>query len=206
MSAVTVPEFGPASQLPPQPPTAAPADTPRPGRSGRWPSRESVRTAAGWILVSVGSAAVVAVLWVLLAPRVSYTVQAQSARRDLPQPDAFFGADLLLGGLLAVAGVILTVIWLLRGRRGPGAALVGLVIGGVLGGILAAALGATVTSDDLAAVAKTAPDGLVLTAPLKLRSLTMLLWWPALAAGLVAASLWLLPPNREAAPTAARPG
>ena len=75
-----------------------------------------------------------------------------------------------------------------------------LVIGGVLGGILAAALGATVTSDDLAAVAKTAPDGLVLTAPLKLRSQTMLLWWPALAAGVVAASLWLRPPQQPQLP------
>ncbi len=184
---------GPAPQ---QPPISTSADTGRPSASRRGPSQQSVRTTAGWILCSAAAAAVVAVIWVLAAPRVSYTVQAQSAQRDLPQPDAFFGADLLLGGLLAAAGVTLAVIWLLRGRRAPGSALLGLVIGGVLGGILAAALGATVTSDDLAAVAKTAPDGLVLTAPLKLRSQTMLLWWPALAAGVVAASLWLRPPQQ----------
>lgn len=191
-----VSEFG-AGRAPQRPAASTSVETARPSSSRRGPSQQSVRTTAGWILCSAAAAAVAAVIWVLAAPRVSYTVQAQSAQRDLPQPDAFFGADLLLGGLLAAAGVILAVIWLLRGRPAPGSALLGLVVGGVLGGILAAALGATVTSDDLAAVAKTAPDGLVLTAPLKLRSQTMLLWWPALAAALVAASLWLRPPAQQ---------
>ena len=121
------------------------------------------------------------------------TARPSSSRRGPSQQSVRTTAGWILCS--AAAAAVAAVIWVLAAPRVAGE-LVG-VVGGVLGGILAAALGATVTSDDLAAVAKTAPDGLVLTAPLKLRSQTMLLWWPALAAALVAASLWLRPPAQQ---------
>ena len=83
-------------------------------------------TGARWFLLSVlVCAAVVAPLWILLAPRVVYVVAGGEATRKVPHPDEFFGADLLLGGLLCLAAVVLVAVWVVRGRQLPSATLVG---------------------------------------------------------------------------------
>ena len=161
-------------------------------------------TGARWFLLSVlVCAAVVAPLWILLAPRVVYVVAGGEATRKVPHPDEFFGADLLLGGLLCLAAVVLVAVWVVRGRQLPSATLIGLGLGGLVGGMVVALIGARLTQTDLVALASGSADGVEIVAGLRFRAYALLSWWPAVVAVAVAAVLWLNPPA-EAGPTSAR--
>lgn len=161
-------------------------------------------TGARWFLLSVlVCAAVVAPLWILLAPRVVYVVAGGEATRKVPHPDEFFGADLLLGGLLCLAAVVLVVVWVVRGRQLPSATLIGLGLGGLVGGMVVALIGARLTQTDLVALASGSADGVEIVAGLRFRAYALLSWWPAVVAVAVAAVLWLNPPA-EAGRTSAR--
>ena len=161
-------------------------------------------TGARWFLLSVlVCAAVVAPLWILLAPRVVYVVAGGEATRKVPHPDEFFGADLLLGGLLCLAAVVLVAVWVVRGRQLPLATLIGLGLGGLVGGMVVALIGARLTQTDVVALASGSADGVEIVAGLRFRAYALLSWWPAVVAVAVAAVLWLNPPA-EAGPTSAR--
>lgn len=161
-------------------------------------------TGARWFLLSVlVCAAVVAPLWILLAPRVVYVVAGGEATRKVPHPDEFFGADLLLGGLLCLAAVVLVAVWVVRGRQLPSATLIGLGLGGLVGGMVVALIGARLTQTDLVALASGSADGVEIVAGLRFRAYALLSWWPAVVAVAVAAVLWLNPPA-EAGRTSAR--
>lgn len=161
-------------------------------------------TGARWFLLSVlVCAAVVAPLWILLAPRVVYVVAGGEATRKVPHPDEFFGADLLLGGLLCLAAVVLVAVWVVRGRQLPSATLIGLGLGGLVGGMVVALIGARLTQTDVVALASGSADGVEIVAGLRFRAYALLSWWPAVVAVAVAAVLWLNPPA-EAGPTSAR--
>lgn len=163
-------------------------------------------TGARWFLLGVlVCAAVVAPLWILLAPRVTYVVAGGEAARKVPHPDEFFGADLLLGALLAVAAVVLAGLWVGRGRTYPLATLVGLGAAGVVGGTIAALMGTWLTQTDLIVLASGAADGVELHAGLTFRSKALLSWWPTVVVVVVAGTLWVNPPRgaRGAKPTKA---
>ena len=152
-------------------------------------------TGARWFLLSVlVCAAVVAPLWILLAPRVVYVVAGGEATRKVPHPDEFFGADLLLGGLLCLAAVVLVAVWVVRGRQLPSATLIGLGLGGLVGGMVVALIGARLTQTDVVALASGSADGVEIVAGLRFRAYALLSWWPAVVAVAVAAVLWLNPP------------
>ena len=76
----------------------------------------------------------------------------------VPHPDEFFGADLLLGGLLCLAAVVLVAVWVVRGRQLPSATLVGLGLRGLVGGMVVALIGARLTQT-LVALASGSADG-----------------------------------------------
>ncbi len=159
------------------------------------PQVSPAATGARWFLVSVlVCAAAVAPLWILLAPRVVYVVADGEASRKVPHPDEFFGADLLLGGLLCLAAVVLVALWVFRGRQQPLSTLVGLGLGGLVGGMVVALIGARLTQTDLVALASGSADGVEIVAGLRFRSYALLIWWPAVVAVAVAAVLWLNPP------------
>ncbi len=146
--------------------------------------RVVLRTISGWILVSAAVGALVGLVWVWVAPRVQYRVVGDQLRRVDPQPSQYFAADLLLGGLLLLAGLGLVLVWWRTGAKRPLAALAGLAIGGALAGIIAAVLGHALGGQAPSAAGLS--DGATVAAPLQFRSWAMLLWWPTVVAIVVA--------------------
>lgn len=147
--------------------------------------RRDVQAASGWVLVSAVVGFIVGFAWIALAPRVTLTVAADGITQDRGAASVPFDADLLLGGLLLTAGVVLSVVWLVRGARFATAAVIGLVLGGLLAGGIAVAMAAILTEGG--APVSELPVGTTADAPLRMRSWPMLLWWPA--AVLVAAAV-----------------
>lgn len=140
-------------------------------------ARRAVQVASGWVLVSAGVGIVIGLLWVALAPRVTLTVAADGVTQDRGAASVPFDADLLLGGLLLVAGIALSVVWLARGGRDLLPSTIGLVVGGLLAGGLAVTIAGALTG--LGTPVADLPQGTVTDAPLRFRSWPMLLWWPA---------------------------
>lgn len=153
----------------------------------------AVQQASGWVLVSAAVGIVVGLLWLLIAPRADVTLTDAGVEQARSAATAPFAADLVLGGLLLVAGAVLTFVWL--ARRPTRAGLLGLAIGGVLAGLLAAWVG-TYFSEPAVAL-DTLPVGTTVELGLRLRSSPVLLWWPA--ATLVLAALFA--PGRFSSPT-----
>lgn len=151
--------------------TAASADGERPA---------AITTVAGWVLVSAVAGFVIGLIWTVAAPRVQYTVGGGELVRVASQPEEFFGADLLLGSLLACAGLASAVWWVVRIRAQPLASMLGMAIGGVIAGIIAAFVGQVLTATTLSADGLA--EGVTVTAGLQMRSWAMVLWWPAWAA------------------------
>jgi hypothetical protein len=139
---------------------------------------------SGWVLVSAGTGFIVGLVWLILAPRVGITITDGGVEQSRNAATAPFDADLMLGGLLLVAGVVLSIIWLVRGSTRAG--LWGLVLGGLLAGMLAAWVGTTFSGP--AVDIDTLPAGTTAELGIRLRSWPMLLWWPA--ATLVLAALF----------------
>lgn len=138
--------------------------------------RRAVQAASGWVLICAVVGLVVGLVWIALAPRVTLTVTADGITEDRGAASVPFDADLLLGGLLLVAGVVLSVVWWSRGSRFPTAAVIGLVLGGLLAGGIAVAMAAILTEGGTPA--SELPVGSVVDVPLRMRSWPMLLWWP----------------------------
>lgn len=149
-------------------------------------TRRAVQVASGWVLMSAGVGLVIGLLWVALAPRVTLTVAADGVTQDRSAASVPFDADLLLGGMLLAAGVVLAVVWLVRGGRDLMASTVGLVLGGLLAGGVAITLAGALTG--MGSAVADLPQGTVVDAPLRLRSWPMLLWWPAAALVVAAVS------------------
>lgn len=149
------------------------------------------------MLVSTIVGVAVGGLWTLLAPRADYRVAAGQFVRVSAQPEQYFAADLMLGALLAVAGLGLALWWALRNRQRPLAALLGLLIGGLVAGVVAALVGRWLTAgpDSAAGLA----DGTLVQAGLNLRSLAMLVWWPTAVAVVFAVALAGWEPDPEGA-------
>lgn len=141
--------------------------------------RESWGAAGGWIIVSAAAGFVVGLLWSALAPRVEFRVSGGELVRVLPQPEGYFVADLVLGGLLALAGLLLALWWAVRVRRRPMGSLVGLLLGGVAAGFVAVLVGQLITATEL--TANGLADGVVRSG-LTMHSWAMLVWWPTLVA------------------------
>lgn len=140
----------------------------------------AVTTVAGWVLVSAVAGFVLGLVWALTAPRVEYTVGGGELVRVATQPEEFFGADLLLGSLLTVAGLAGAVWWVVRIRARPLRSMLGMAIGGFIAGVIAAFVGQVLTATTLSA--EGLAEGVTVTAGLQMRSWAMLLWWPAWAA------------------------
>lgn len=153
----------------------------------------AVQQASGWVLVSAGVGFVVGLMWLLLAPRVTLTVTEGGTENARSAATAPFSADLVLGGLLLIAGVVLTFVWLARSPTRAG--LTGLVLGGLLAGALAAWVGSTFSGSSVDP--ESLPVGTTIELGLDLRSWPVLLWWPA--AALVLAALFA--PGRFSSPT-----
>ena len=149
-------------------------------------TRRAVQVASGWVLMSAGVGLVIGLLWVALAPRVTLTVAADGVTQDRSAASVPFDADLLLGGMLLAAGVVLAVVWLVRGGRDLMASTVGLVLGALLAGGVAITLAGALTG--MGSAVADLPQGTVVDAPLRLRSWPMLLWWPAAALVVAAVS------------------
>lgn len=142
--------------------------------------RESWGAAGGWIIVSAAAGFVVGLLWALLGPQVEYRVSGGELVRVVSQPEDYFVADLVLGALLACAGLLLALWWAVRVRRRPMGSLIGLLLGGVAAGFFAVLVGQMITATDLAA--NGLADGVLIRAGLTMNSWAMLVWWPTLVA------------------------
>lgn len=143
-------------------------------------SPSAVTTVAGWVLIGAVAGFLVGLLWTLTAPRVQYTVGDGELVRVSSQPEEFFGADLVLGSLLAMVGLACAVWWVIRIRRRPLRAMLGMSLGGVIAGVIAAFVGHMLTATTLSA--EGLAEGVTVTAGLQMRSWAMLLWWPAWSA------------------------
>lgn len=150
-------------------------------------ARSSAAAWGGWVLMSAAVGSAIGLVWSFAAPRAVYEVVGGELQRVSAQPEEYFGADLLLGGMLAVAGLVLALVWAARGRSAPMGALVGLVIGGVVAGAIAAWAGGFLTSTTLSAAGLA--DGVRLTAEVRLRSWSVLVWWPTIVAVVFAVAL-----------------
>lgn len=172
-------------------------------RAGRY-----LRRNARYLLVVWGGCAiagvVVGLLWVWLAPRELMKVYAGVAYPDTFQPRAFITADAVLVGLLALAGLAVTTVLLLRHRARPVRVLIASVIGGAIAGVIAWRLGEALGSVDVTALAKVADDGTRFYAGLRMRMWTDLLAWPIVAAFIVLLAT-LLDWWREPDPRSRRP-
>jgi hypothetical protein len=139
------------------------------------------------VLVSAAVGAVIGLVWAFTAPRAVYEVAGGELQRVSAQPEEYFGADLLLGGMLAVAGLVLAIVWWVRGRNAPMGALVGLISGGLMAGFIAAWVGGFLTTTSLSAAGLA--DGALVTAGVRLRSWAVLVWWPTAVAVVFAVAL-----------------
>lgn len=149
--------------------------------------RFGVRTSAWCLFAGVGLGA----LWLLLAPRVALVVtstgepapHAKAIDFVSNQPVGFIGADLVLGLMLALAGLVLGVLVLRRRPHDLGtvaAALVGGLVLGLVAWQFGQALASAVSGFTLEQV-QTMADGTRLEAPLRLRSMGVLFVAPMLS-------------------------
>ena len=116
---------------------------PQPRHARSWPpTRREVVTAASFVVALAGVGALLALLWVQLAPRLAFrVVQPGRALPVVPEGEEYVAADgrfvLLTLGVGALAGL---VGWLLRSSRGP-LVLAALAAGGLLGAVVTWRLG-----------------------------------------------------------------
>ncbi|MFH7599418.1 hypothetical protein WDV06_30610 [Streptomyces racemochromogenes] len=158
----------PSDGLPDQEPAVTPADI----RDG----------AAVALLVGV-SGALLALLWVWLAPRVQYVANGPAVFLKNTEGESRIGADgtffllsLGLGALSALA------VFLWR-RRGGVALVVGLTVGACFAALLGWRMGLWLgPGSDIAAAAAKAGQGVPFDAPMQLLAYGVLLGWPMAAA------------------------
>lgn len=159
------------------------ADTPAPTEA----AGAAARAWGGWVVLSAVVGVALGMVWALVAPRAEFRVSAGEFLRVSAQPEQYFVSDLMLGGMLTIAGGVLAAVWWRRGQRQPMASLLGVLTGGVVAASIAVLVGqglagGPVTAEGLA-------DGVVVRAGLEFRSWAMVVWWPTLAAVIFAVAL-----------------
>ncbi|MER7341147.1 hypothetical protein ABT403_25290 [Streptomyces sp. NPDC000075] len=177
----------PPVDLPDQEPAVTPAD---------------IRDGAAVALVVGVSGALLALLWVWLAPRVQYVSNGQAVFLKNTEGEARIGADgtffllsLGLGALSALA------VFLWR-RRGGVPLVIGLTVGACFAALLGWRMGLWLgPGSDVAAAAAKAGVGVPFDAPVQLLAYGVLLGWP-MAAALVHLCLTAAFGPRDPAPAA----
>ncbi len=154
---------------------------------------------SGCAVIGVG----IGLIWSWLAPRELMKVYGGVAYPDTFQPRAFITADAVLVGLLAVAGLVVTSVLLLRHRHRPLRVLIASAAGGALAGVIAWRLGEVLGTVDVPAIAKASADGTQFYAGLRMRMWTDLLSWP-IVAGFIVLLATLIDWWREPEPRSAR--
>lgn len=126
---------------------------------------------------------VIAVAWVLLAPRPQIEIREGKVRLDA-YTESFVAADLNLGLLCIGAGIIVTVIAVIKWREWVFGVLIGCMVGGLLGSALAWRIGVQLTGgsdDDHALGVDGRADGTIIDGPISLDAHGVLLLWPIVA-------------------------
>ncbi|MEW1635003.1 hypothetical protein AB0469_13095 [Streptomyces sp. NPDC093801] len=162
--------------LPPPPPPA--------GLPDQEPAVTSadVRDGAAIALLVGASGALLALLWVWLAPRVQYVAHGQAVFLKNTEGEGRIGADgtffLLSLGLGALSGL---AVFLWR-RRGGVALVIGLTVGSCFAALLGWRMGLWLgPGTDVAVAAAKAGEGVPFDAPLQLLAYGVLLGWPMAA-------------------------
>lgn len=166
-------------------------------------SGSRVRGIAGWLGACLFLGVILGALWAALAPRESMKVISGKAYPEGFQPRGFITDDVTLIGILAMTGLIVTSLLLLRYRNRPLGVLAVSAASGLLASIVAWLTGEFLGRADLAALAASSPDGAILLAPLEMRMTADLLAWPIVAAGLVTLATvvdWVRDDGRPAPP------
>lgn len=146
-------------------------------------SRSDFRVAAKIGVISIGFSVVIAVAWALLAPRPQIEIHEGKVRLDA-YTESFVAADLTLGLLCIGAGLIVTVIALIKWRERLYGVLIGCTVSGLLGSVLAWRIGVQLTGgshDDHALGVDGRADGTVFDGPISLDARGILLLWPIVA-------------------------
>lgn len=172
---------------------------------------EDLRAGLLTVAVTVLVAAPVGLLWAALAPRVQVVVSEQGAQLVDRDSDAFIASDGYFLAAVLIAGVVGGALaWRFGGRHGP-AVVPGLAVGGLLAAAVAMVVGGLVgvpVAELVDAGARGQHD-----APVRLRSQSALLAWPA--ASLLTYLVLVLrhpvalssgSPDHERAPEPASPG
>lgn len=111
---------------------------PQPRHAPSWPpTRREVVTALSLVVTLAGAGALLAVLWIQLAPRLAFrVVQPGRALPVVPEGEEYVAADGRFVLLTLGAGVLAGLVgWLLRSSRGP-LLLAALAVGGLLGAVV----------------------------------------------------------------------
>jgi len=107
-------------------------------RSRSWePTRREVVTGLGFVAILAAAGLGMAVAWVTLAPRLSFTVVSPGQGvSTAPEGEQYFAADGWFTLLTLAAGVLAAVlVWRVRSVRGP-TVLVALAVGGLAGALV----------------------------------------------------------------------
>ena len=180
-------------QAPSQPPASGqPHESQQTQPSRRFPTPHAARTAAVVFLAVLVATAVFGIpagyIWALVAPRALGQVVSRGAASVVnPETTAFIAADAwyaliaALGGLLTgVAGYLLAV------RRRSAPAALGLILGGLGAAALMAWIGDNYGQAAFQHRLLTSPNGTYLRAALSLGSKSAILFWPVVAALVIA--------------------
>jgi hypothetical protein len=154
---------------------------PPPPQAPSWPpTRRELTTALAAVVALAALGAVLALLWVRLAPRLEFRVMEPGrAVPVVPEAEEYVAADGRFVLLTLAAGALAGLVcWLLRGSRGP-LVLVALAAGGLLGALVTWRLGVWLAPGyapgDLQVVGRT------VTQPLDLRAKAALVVEPIAA-------------------------
>jgi hypothetical protein len=141
-------------------------------------------------LVAAVLAVDVALLWLLVAPRVPILKVEQGFLYADAQPEQAVAADGWFAILGVVAGLLAaTAAWFVLRRHRGVSVLVAIVLGSLVGAWLGWRLGVRLERAYFEALAASAPVGTLLDAPLSLRitDLDRDQWWPPKATGVIVA-------------------
>lgn len=195
----TAPRARPLEAVAPTPPPGAGpepgattdpcAPTPGPAAAATGPSADVVAgvvTAVAVVLLGAPAG----LLWAHVAPHAAFVLTPDGAGLVDPEDRAFLTADVVLGAIMLVLGVVSGLVAHAVHRAHGPAVVVGLLVGGLASAWVASHTGAMVGKDAFAAaqlaVAHGAPAGAVRRGPLQLRATGLLVVWPVAALAVVA--------------------